>query len=174
MIFLKVGAILLGGGYVILPILISELCKKHKLIEETELINYYTISQSLPGIVAANISMFAGYKLCGKMGAITATLGIITVPFLSIIALASIIESISENIYINGFFRGVGIAIIALIILTVREIWQKTSKTLFFYTIFFISLITILILNISPVIVIITITPLGIMIKKINKSRCAK
>ena len=87
LIFVKIGAILLGGGYVILPILTNEFVEKRKLVNHDELLDYFALSQSLPGIIAANISMFVGYKLRGKIGAIIAMLGVITVPFIIIILL---------------------------------------------------------------------------------------
>ena len=71
-IFVKIGAILLGGGYVILPILINEFVEKRKLISHDDLIDYFALSQSLPGIIAANISMFIGYKLRGIIGLLIA------------------------------------------------------------------------------------------------------
>ena len=58
LIFTKVGAILLGGGYVILPILTSEFCDKRNLIKNEELVDYFALSQSLPGMIAANMSIF--------------------------------------------------------------------------------------------------------------------
>ena len=81
LIFVKIGAILLGGGYVILPILMREFVETRKWIEHDELIDYFALAQSLPGIIAANISMFIGYKLRGKFGAILAMFGVIFVPF---------------------------------------------------------------------------------------------
>lgn len=63
LIFVKIGAILLGGGYVILPIMTSEFVDKRNLVSHDDLINYFALAQSLPGIIAANISMFIGYKL---------------------------------------------------------------------------------------------------------------
>ena len=66
--FLKVGIILLGGGYVILPILQSEIVEKKNWLTSEELIDYYAISQSLPGLIAINISIFVGYKVRGKFG----------------------------------------------------------------------------------------------------------
>ena len=63
--FLKVGIILLGGGYVILPILQSEIVEKKNWLTSEELIDYYAISQSLPGLIAINISIFVGYKVRG-------------------------------------------------------------------------------------------------------------
>ena len=68
LIFVKIGAILLGGGYVILPIMTSEFVDKRNLVSHDDLINYFALAQSLPGIIAANISMFIGYKLKGKWG----------------------------------------------------------------------------------------------------------
>ena len=167
-IFVKIGAILLGGGYVILPIITSELCKKRKLLKEEDIINYFALSQSLPGIIAANISMFAGYKLRGKLGAIAAMLGIITVPFIFIVLLASALDKFTDNIYIQGLFWGVGVAVIALIILTVREIWQKSKRDLFFHIIFLFSLIALLIFKLSPVATILIFSGLGIVYKRIR------
>lgn len=169
LIFVKIGAILLGGGYVILPILTSELCNKRKLIPESDLIDYFALSQTLPGIIAANISMFTGYKLRGKFGAIVAMFGIITVPMLCIIILASILEALSNNAYINGIFWGVGVAVIALIILTVREVWQKSERNLFFHIIFLSALIALVVFKLSPVSVIIIFSIIGILLKKMRR-----
>ena len=77
LIFVKIGAILLGGGYVILPIVTSEFVDKRNLISHDDLIDYFALSQSLPGIIAANISMFVGCKLRGKFGAIVAMSGVL-------------------------------------------------------------------------------------------------
>ena len=169
LIFLKIGAILLGGGYVILPIITSELCKKRKLLAEEDIINYFALSQSLPGIVAANISMFAGYKLRGKSGVIAAMLGIITVPFISIVLLASVLGMVAENKYVQGAFWGVGVAVIALIMLTVREMWQKSKRGLFFYIIFLSALIALLIFKLPPIQTIIIFALVGIILKGVNK-----
>ncbi len=171
LIFVKIGAILLGGGYVILPILTDEICKKKGLLDESDLVDYFAISQSLPGIVAANISMFTGYKLRGKFGALAAVLGVITVPFIVIILLASLFNSLADNQYVDKIFWGVGVAIIALIILTIREIWQKTEKGLFFYLIFSIALISMVCFKLSPVSVVILFSFLGVLIKIILAGR---
>lgn len=171
LIFVKIGAILLGGGYVILPILTAELCTKRNLIEEADLIDFFALSQSLPGIVAANISMFVGYKLRGKYGAVIAMLGIITVPFISIILIASFLDKVVNNRYVNGIFWGIGISVIALILLTAREIWQKTNKNLFFYSIFAFALIALIFYKLSPILVILTFSSIGVLYKTIEAKR---
>ena len=174
LIFLKIGAILLGGGYVILPILTSEICNKRNLIDKSELFDYYALSQSLPGIVAANISMFTGYKLCGKFGAITAMLGVITIPFLTIIILASLFNALAGNQYVNGIFWGIGIAVTVLILLTVREIWEHSNTDIFFYTIFILALLLILYFKLSPASTIVISSLIGVLIRVIERKRREK
>lgn len=165
LLFVKVGAILLGGGYVILPILMNECVEKRKLVEHDELVDYFAISQSLPGIIAANISMFIGYKLRGKLGAIIAMLGIIFVPFWSIVLLASLLSILTSNSYFQGALWGVGIAVIALIMLTVREMWQKSSKDFYFYTVFVSALTALIVLDLSPIKTILIFSALGLLYK---------
>jgi chromate transporter len=174
LIFVKIGAILLGGGYVILPILINEFVERRNLISQDELLNYFALSQSLPGIIAANISMFVGYKLQGKRGALIAVLGIITVPFLIIASLASIIENLTENIYIRGVFWGVGVAVIALIMLTVKEMWQKANKNLYFYIIFIASLFSLILLDFSPIKTILIFIIIGVIYKRLTTPKEAR
>ena len=171
LIFLKIGAILLGGGYVILPIIISEFAEKRNLVEKDEIVDYFAISQSLPGIIAANISMFIGYKLRGKIGAILAMLGVITAPFVCIVLLASVLNLLTDNLYVKGIFWGVGVAVIALIMLTVREIWQNSKKDVFFYFIFILSLLSLLYFNCSPIKTILIFTSFGVLYKALVKSK---
>lgn len=59
-IFFIIGTQLLGGGYVILPLLQKYIVKERSWISEEELIDYFAISQCIPGIIAGNISMFTG------------------------------------------------------------------------------------------------------------------
>lgn len=167
LIFVKVGAILLGGGYVILPIMISEFSEKRKLVTSEDIIDYFALSQSLPGIIAANISMFIGYKLRGKWGALAAMIGVTFIPFWCIVLLASVLGTLINNSYVQGALWGVGVAVIALIMLTVREMWQKSDRNTFFYTIFVTSLVTLIIFKLSPIQVILIFSILGVLYKRL-------
>ena len=171
LIFTKIGAILLGGGYVILPIMASEFVDKRELVSHDEVIDYFALAQSLPGIIAANMSMFIGYKLRGKWGAITAMLGVTFIPFWCIVLLASVIGSLTENSYVQGALWGVGTSVIALIVLTVREMWQKSNRDAFFYVIFVLTLLTLLIFKLSPIQTILLFSIIGVIYKKITEGK---
>lgn len=165
LIFVKIGAILLGGGYVILPIMTNEFAEKRNLVSHDDIIDYFALSQSLPGIIAANMSMFIGYKLKGKFGAIAAMFGIIFVPFWCIVFLASVLGSFVNNSYVQSALWGVGVAVAALIILTIREMWQKTDRNIYFYLVFLSTLAALIVLKLSPIQAILIFTVIGVLYK---------
>ena len=74
LVFAKIGAFTIGGGYAMIPIIQDEMSRK-KWIPEDELPDIVALSQSAPGVMAVNISIFAGYRLRGIKGSIAATLG---------------------------------------------------------------------------------------------------
>ena len=65
-IFFRMGAITFGGGYAILPIMLRELSENRKWVTEEELLDFYAIGQSTPGIIAVNTATFIGYKTAGN------------------------------------------------------------------------------------------------------------
>lgn len=123
--FFKVGTLLLGGGYVILPLLTSELVDKKHWITSDELCEFYALGASLPGIIAANTAIFTGRKLLGRKGAIAAIIGIVMPAFLAIVLLASILSEIVNKPTVQHIFWGVGIGVIVLLFLAVKEMWKN-------------------------------------------------
>lgn len=139
--FFKVGTLLLGGGYVILPLLTSELVDKKKWITADELCEFYAIGASLPGIIAANTAIFTGRKLLGTKGAIAATSGMILPAFLAIILLASVLQQIIGLSFVQNIFWGIGLGIITLLFLAVKEMWKKSVNDKFSFILYLICLV---------------------------------
>ncbi len=154
-IFFIIGIQLLGGGYVIVPLLKKYIVDEKKWMSEEELVDYYAMSQCLPGIIACNIATASGYRAKGVLGAITAILGIIVPPFLCILFLAKILTHIVDYPLIKNAFWGIRISVVILILLTIKEIWAKSVNSIFSYILFFIILICLLILPVSPTVIII-------------------
>lgn len=113
--FVKIGFLTIGGGYVMLPMMQSELIDKKHWITEEELLDYYAVGQSTPGIIAVNVATFVGYKKAGITGGIVATLGIISPSLIIITALAGVIQSIDQYPNVQKAMSGINVAVCALI-----------------------------------------------------------
>ena len=169
--FLYSGLILLGGGYIILPILENELVQKRGWLTSDELTDYYAVSQSLPGLIAINMSILTGYKLRGKSGAVCGVLVITFFAFWAIVFLASVIARFVSNTYVQGAFWGIGIAVVVLILSAVREMWDKAIGDLAQLILFIVALLLMILFGLSPVTVIIGSLIAGIVYNLILKKR---
>lgn len=154
-LFFKMGIFTFGGGYAMLPILKSEAVEKQKWISQEELMNYYSIGQCTPGIIAVNAASFIGYKLRGIPGLISATMGVISPSIIIIIAIAALLNRYMDNPYLQWAFAGIRISVIALIISTVIDMWEKGIKDLRGYIIFIISALLLWYFNLSAIFIII-------------------
>ena len=163
--FFKIGTLLLGGGYVILPLLQSELAEKKEWLSKEELCEYYVLSQSIPGIIAANVSIFTGYKLKGQIGALAAITGVITPAFLAIILLATLVGQVSGAGIVKSIFWGVGIGVIILIFLTVKEMWKKSVIDKFTCSVFIGAFLLSACFKIPPAVIVILAIIAGILYK---------
>ena len=168
--FFKTGLILLGGGYVIVPVMEDILIKKRNWITSKELIDFYSIAQSLPGIIAINISILVANKLYGLKGAIVAVFALSLSPVISIIAIAKCINYIINIPFIESIFWGVNLAVIILIYLAVKEMWAVSMKNTFCYVWFFIILF-LSVLKLNPVYLISGSIIFGILLQKISRGK---
>ena len=163
--FFKVGTLLLGGGYVILPLLQAEIVDRKQWIEDEELCEYFALSQSIPGVIAANVSIFVGYKLRGFWGAVSAILGIVMPAFVAIVVLARIMVEVNNLPFVQNIFWGVGIGVLMLIFLAVKEVWKKSVVDKFSCWIFFITFILSACFKAPPAILIILAVVIGLWLQ---------
>ena len=114
-IFFKIGAFTIGGGYAMVPLIENEIVTKRNWIAKDDFIDLLAISQSSPGILAVNISIFIGYRLRGIRGSIVTALGTVLPSFLIILAIALFFHNFKDNAVVERIFRGIRPAVAALI-----------------------------------------------------------
>ncbi len=167
---LKIGTLLLGGGYVIVPLLISEFTQKRNWLTREEVVDFYAMGQCVPGIIAPNTIMFAGYKLRGTIGAFCALIGLTLAPFVTILLVASFIGIIAKSVIMNDIFWGVNVAIIILIFLTVKEVWGVSIVDKITFLIF-IAAFLMCVFGISPALIILLAALFGVLRAKLKQQR---
>jgi chromate transporter len=150
-LFSKIGLFSIGGGYVMLPMMRRELVEKRNWLSDQELLDYYALSQAVPGIIATNTSTFVGFKRAGFIGAFSATAGMIFPSLVVIIAIAVFFSSMQENIIIQKAFTGIRIAVAALLVITVKDLYEKSIHSVLSGILVFTAFALIVFAGVSPV-----------------------
>lgn len=116
--FFKIGLFTFGGGWAMISIIEREIVDKHKWIERNDFLDLLAVAQSLPGILAVNISVAIGDRLRGVKGSMAAAFGTILPSFLIILAIAIFLtpDIIKNNAVVSAIFKGIRPAVVALII----------------------------------------------------------
>lgn len=101
-----------------ISIIEREVVTKHHWLEKEEFLDLLAVAQSMPGILAVNISVVVGDKLRGLGGAVAAALGTIMPSFLIILAIAVFLtpEAITSNPTLTAIFKGIRPVVVALIL----------------------------------------------------------
>jgi chromate transporter len=113
-VFLKVGAILYGSGYVLFAYLDAELVSRNWLTR-TELIDAIAVGQFTPGPVLST-STFIGFQLSGFPGAIMASVGIFLPSFLFVLILSPFIDKMRKSKILRYFLDAVNVAAVAVML----------------------------------------------------------
>lgn len=133
-----------------LPIIQQEVVNHHHWISEEDFVDMVAVTQSAPGPVAVNTSIFIGYKIAGISGAISSLIGVILPAFTIILLLATLLSSYKDNYYVNRFFAGVRPAIVGLIIGVGIKTGRKIMHSLFDFFLAGLALTLLLLTEIHP------------------------
>lgn len=172
--FAKIGTFTIGGGLAMMPMMQAELIEKRKWITDEELIDYYAVGQSTPGIVAVNVATFVGYKQMGIIGGIFATLGMVTPSLVIIMILAGLINSINDYPVVKKALKGINVAVAALLTSTIINFIKKTIKKFTNAIFMMLSFLLVFVLKLPSFWIIIFALFIGVVLTYLEKKRvCA-
>ncbi len=124
LIFLKVGALLYGGGYVLFAFLDAELVSTG-LLSRQELMDAVAVGQFTPGPVLSTAT-FIGWQLGGFWGSMAATIGIFLPSFIFVLILNPIIPKLRKSKSISTFLDSINIAAVAVILAVCVDMGKDT------------------------------------------------
>ncbi len=150
LIFLKIGAILYGSGYVLLAFLRADLVVWLGWLTDPQLIDAIAIGQVTPGPLFTSAT-FIGYLLAGVPGALLATAGIFLPSFVFVALSNPLIPRMRKSPWLGSLLDGVNISSLSLM---AAVTWQLGRATL-----------------IDPFSILITLVSLGLLVRfKINST----
>lgn len=112
-VFLKIGLVLYGGGYVLFAYLDAELVNKGWLTSN-QLMDAIAVGQFTPGPILSTAT-FIGYQLTGLEGAILASVGLFLPSFLLVLILNPLVPKIRKSPTLGFFLDSVNVAAVAVI-----------------------------------------------------------
>ncbi len=172
--FVKIGAFTFGGGLAMMPIMQRELIEKRGWLTEEELIDYFAIGQSTPGIIAVNVSTFVGYKRLGVLGGIIGTVGVVTPSWVIIMLLAGAISSVDKYPLAQKALKGINVAVAALLTSVIVKFSKKTIKNIWNALFMLLAFALIYFLKVQSVWIIIAALVIGCLLTLYRQKKNAR
>ncbi|WP_371663547.1 chromate efflux transporter [Streptomyces sp. NBC_00280] len=113
-VFLKAGALLFGGGAVLMALLRGELVVDRGWITETELLDAIAVGQVTPGPVL-NTATFLGYTLGGPLGALVVTVVVVLPSFALMMAAGPLLRFIRAHDWTRALLDGITLGSIGVL-----------------------------------------------------------
>jgi chromate transporter len=125
LVFLEIGAVLYGSGYVLYALLESQLVDQRHWISEQQLVDAIAMGQLTPGPVFTTAT-FIGYLVRGVPGAIVATVAIFLPAFVFVAATDVVVRRLRDSAAFHAFLSGVVAASIALMVWVAATLADRT------------------------------------------------
>ena len=161
--FFKIGAFTFGGGYAMVPLIQREASEKHGWVTDEDILDIVAIAESTPGPIAINSATFVGYRACGVLGSIAATLGVVLPSFVIILTISGILREFQENVYVQYAFRGIRCGVLALILKAMWGMYKKCKKNIPAYIVMVAAFLLVAFLKVKTILVIIACAVFGIV-----------
>ena len=164
LVMFRIGLFTFGGGLVMIPQMSRDFVKKYGWIKEEEIVDFFSVAQSLPGVIAVNASIMIGYKLVGVVGGLVAALGAVLPSFLVLMGVTLIYEAFITNVIVLGVLRGVRSAVVALLFYTALKLRKGALLDVFCWAVFIVASVLALFTEINVVFILLGGALLGVIV----------
>jgi len=117
-----------GGGYVIVPLMRKRFVEDLHWIDEQEMLDLISVSQSSPGPIAVNASLMIGYHMGGIPGALITAFGTVLPPLLIISVISFFYQQFRDNAYVSAVMRGMQAGVATVICNVVLDMGNMVLK----------------------------------------------
>jgi chromate transporter len=127
-IFLRIGAVTFGGGYVMVPLIEAEVVHAHGWLTHREFVEAFALGQVTPGPVLITAT-FIGYRVAGTLGALVATVSIFLPSLVLTVVAGSSLRRFRANRQVQAFLRGVTPAVVGLLVAAAWSVGHAGIRT---------------------------------------------
>ena len=127
-----ISAFTFGGWYIVIPMIKKYFVDRKQLFNNEELIDMAAIAQSSPGAIAINLTVLAGYKAVGMIGAVISCIAAVFPPLIILGIISVYYLMFKDNQVISsvlkGMEAGVGALIVDIVLDMSRAVFREKQK----------------------------------------------
>ena len=172
--FFRIGAFTFGGGYAMIPLIQKEAVEKNGWVTDDDILEIIAIAESTPGPIAINSATCVGYRTCGVLGSVCATLGVVLPSCVTIFAISFVLRQFQELKAVRYAFQGIRAGVLALLCKALWGMYQKNTKNWASYIVMAGAFLLTGLLDVPVLPVIIGCAVFGLITAKAMERRAAK
>ena len=125
---LYISTMLMGGGYVAVPLFMSQFVEKRRWVDKDAMMDLIVIAQAAPGAIVVNLAVSVGYRLAGFPGVFVSLFGTVLPPLVFIAIIQGCYAMFIENTALHAAFRGMNAAMVAVMINAVFDLGREAIR----------------------------------------------
>ena len=173
-IFFKAGTFTFAGGLAMLPVIEKDVVEKRRLMPREEFMEYATLAQTLPGIIAVNCASFVGRRVAGTAGMLVASFGATVSAFVLMILATVLLTLIPRQGPLYGAFEGIRAASAALILSAAFSLGKHNLKDAFSVALMIAAFLLALFTDISVIFIVLGGALAGIVYARLKYGKAGK
>lgn len=154
-IFFMAGTFTFAGGLAMLPVIQKDVVETYKMMDNDTFMEYATLAQSLPGVIALNCACFVGRHAAGTLGMLVASFGATISAFIIMLGATIAMQFIPGTGPFVGAMRCVRAASAALILSAAFSLGRHNITSVFAVVLMLASFTAIFFFSISTPLVVI-------------------
>jgi chromate transporter len=166
LLFLKIGSLTYGSGFVIVGALRQEVVENLHWLTSREFIDGIAFGQITPGPVVITAT-FIGYMTSGVIGSIVSTVCIFLPTFIFVLILAQRIHKYKDNFYLQSLIKGANAAALGAILSTAFILSKDALIDIPTIMFFLIALLILFLTKFKDIYLILLSSLAGILVKMI-------
>lgn len=161
--FAFIGSLAFGGGYVMIPLIDSQVVEKLAWLTSTEFADVVAIAEMTPGPIAINTATYVGFKMGGPLGSVIATIGVVVPSFIIVMILAKLVARFSNSPYLQSALGGIRPVVVGLIASAAWTFGAKTLLDLKSWILAGVMLLALAKTKINPILLIVASFAIGVL-----------
>jgi len=154
-VFFKAGTFTFAGGLAMLPVIEKDVVEKYKLLTREDFLEFATLAQTLPGVIAVNCACFVGKRTAGLAGLLVAVFGATVSAFVLMLLATILLQNVPMQGIIVGAFRGIRAASAALVLSAAFTLGRFSIKDAFSVIVMILAFGLVILLDVNILFVIV-------------------